>query len=588
MQDTNKDKIRVVELFAGVGGFRIGLEGASDVYDTVWNNQWEPSTVHQDASLVYKARFGSKGHCNQDINTVATEDIPDHDLLVGGFPCQDYSVASTLSRSGGIEGKKGVLWWQIYRILDEKGSKRPSYLFFENVDRLLGSPAKQRGRDFAIILASLADLGYTVEWRVINAAEYGMPQRRRRTYIVGYREGSPVAAKVRQLADWVLYDGVMAKAFPFRAKGGTQSEFDIEGTIKEVSDNFNKDGKTSPWGNAGIMCGRHVFSVDADPVYEGPTTTLGGIVVDERFVPEEFFIPQDEVARWEYEKGAKKIERTSKEGFKYVFSEGGMAFPDSLDKPSRTIITGEGGAAASRFKHVVLTPSGRYRRLIPLELERLNMFPDNHTCHPDVTDGRRAFLMGNALVCGIVQQVGKSLYRFIYEQEPVSTHPIDMKRDKEPTLCLDLFSQLSSELKVNKVKKNYVLDMTKNVLIGLVKADNADYFLDGGQSKIYYTGKTKSFPSTIALNKLFYFMPYIKGRGVKDLYLIRIARIGCKAEIYPELGDKEPRLVFELEYLESLPSYLMIKPNIFNTYRDTVLGKVMDGDIKKLKTDVNI
>lgn len=588
MQDTNKDKIRVVELFAGVGGFRIGLEGASDVYDTVWNNQWEPSTVHQDASLVYKARFGSKGHCNQDINTVATEDIPDHDLLVGGFPCQDYSVASTLSRSGGIEGKKGVLWWQIYRILDEKGSKRPSYLFFENVDRLLGSPAKQRGRDFAIILASLADLGYTVEWRVINAAEYGMPQRRRRTYIVGYREGSPVAAKVRQLADWVLYDGVMAKAFPFRAKGGTLSEFDIEGTIKEVSDNFNKDGKTSPWGNAGIMCGRHVFSVDADPVYEGPTTTLGGIVVDERFVPEEFFIPQDEVARWEYEKGAKKIERTSKEGFKYVFSEGGMAFPDSLDKPSRTIITGEGGAAASRFKHVVLTPSGRYRRLIPLELERLNMFPDNHTCHPDVTDGRRAFLMGNALVCGIVQQVGKSLYRFIYEQEPVSTHPIDMKRDKEPTLGLDLFSQLSSELKVNKVKKNYVLDMTKNVLIGFVKADNADYFLDGGQSKIYYTGKTKSFPSTIALNKLFYFMPYIKGRGVKDLYLIRIARIGCKAEIYPELGDKEPRLVFELEYLESLPSYLMIKPNIFNTYRDTVLGKVMDGDIKKLKTDVNI
>lgn len=579
MQDTNKDKIRVVELFAGVGGFRIGLEGASDVYDTVWNNQWEPSTVHQDASLVYKARFGSKGHCNQDINTVATEDIPDHDLLVGGFPCQDYSVASTLSRSGGIEGKKGVLWWQIYRILDEKGSKRPSYLFFENVDRLLGSPAKQRGRDFAIILASLADLGYTVEWRVINAAEYGMPQRRRRTYIVGYREGSPVAAKVRLLADWVLYDGVMAKAFPFRAKSGTRSEFDIEGTIKEVSDNFNKDGKTSPWGNAGIMCGRHVFSVDADPVYEGPTTTLGGIVVDERFVPEEFFIPQDEVARWEYEKGAKKIERTSKEGFKYVFSEGGMAFPDSLDKPSRTIITGEGGAAASRFKHVVLTPSGRYRRLIPLELERLNMFPDNHTCHPDVTDGRRAFLMGNALVCGIVQQVGKSLYRFIYEKEPVSTHPIDMKRDKEPTLGLDLFAQLCPELKVNKVKKNYVLDMTKNVLIGFVKADNADYFLDGGQSKIYYTGKTKSFPSTIALNKLFYFMPYIKGRGVKDLYLIRIARIGCKAEIYPELGDKEPRLVFELEYLESLPSYVMIKPNIFNTYRDTVLGKVMDGDI---------
>ena len=95
-------KIRVVELFAGVGGFRIGLEGASDAYETIWNNQWEPSTQHQDASIVYQARFGRKGHCNKDINTVPTTDIPDHDLLVGGFPCQDYSVAATLSRSGGI------------------------------------------------------------------------------------------------------------------------------------------------------------------------------------------------------------------------------------------------------------------------------------------------------------------------------------------------------------------------------------------------------------------------------------------------------------------------------------------------------
>ena len=576
MQETNHNKIKVVELFAGVGGFRIGLEGASDDYDTIWNNQWEPSTIHQDASLVYKARFGSKGHCNKDINTVLTEDIPNHDLMVGGFPCQDYSVASTLSRSGGIEGKKGVLWWQIYRILNEKGDNRPKYLFFENVDRLLGSPAKQRGRDFAIILASLADLGYIVEWRVINAAEYGMPQRRRRTYIVGYHNDSPIASKVRKLKDWVLYDGVMAKAFPFRVKDKTRSEFDIIGTIKEVSDNFNKDGKASPWGNAGVMQDRHIYSVDAEPVYEGPTMNLGGIVVDESFVPEEFFITQDDVAKWEYEKGAKKIERTSKEGFKYVFSEGGMAFPDSLDKPSRTIITGEGGAAASRFKHVVITPSGRYRRLIPLELERLNMFPDNHTYHPDVTDGRRAFLMGNALVCGIVQQVGKSLYRFIYEKEPVSTHPIDMKRDKEPKLSLDLFSELKPELKVNKPKKNYTLDMSKNLLIGFVKADNTEYFLDGGQSKLYYTGKTRSFPSTIALNKLFYFMPYIKGKGIKDLYLIRIARIGNKAEIHPETNDKDPRLVLELEYLESLPTYKMIKPNIFNTYRDTLLGKVLD------------
>ena len=570
------NKIKVVELFAGVGGFRIGLEGASDAYETIWNNQWEPSTVHQDASLVYRARFGSKGHSNQDINIVPTKDIPDHDLLVGGFPCQDYSVASTLSRSGGIEGKKGVLWWQIYRILDEKGDNRPNYIFFENVDRLLGSPAKQRGRDFAIILASLSDLGYTVEWRVINAADYGMPQRRRRTYIVGYRDGSVVDGKIEELDKWALYDGVMAKAFPFEGKEGTASVFNIEGTIREVSDGFNKGHKDSPFGDAGIMRSRYVYSIDTTPVYEGTTMTLGGNLVDEELVPEEFFIPENEVAKWEYEKGAKKIERTSKEGYKYIFSEGGMAFPDYLDRPSRTIITGEGGSAASRFKHVVLTPSGRYRRLIPIELERLNMFPDNHTLHPDVSDGRRAFLMGNALVCGVVQNIGKSLYRFIYEKEPVSTRPIDMKRDAQPRLSFDLFADIDSELKVNAPKKQFKLEKAKNLLIGFVKSDNTEYFLDGSQTKTYYTGKTKSFPSTIALNKLYYFMPYIKGRGVRDLYLIRIARIGSKAEVHKDCDDKDPRLVFDLEFLQSLPEYVPVRLNMFNTYCDTTLGRIME------------
>ncbi len=576
MADNRNRTIRVVELFAGVGGFRIGLEGASDAYETIWNNQWEPSTVRQDASIVYQARFGTKGHSNKDINTVKTEEIPDHDLLVGGFPCQDYSVASTLSRSGGIEGKKGVLWWQIYRILNEKGEQRPQYVFFENVDRLLGSPAKQRGRDFAIILASLANLGYTVEWRVINAADYGMPQRRRRTYIVGYRSSSTIAQKIETLQDWVLYDGVMAKAFPFTKKEGTLSKFDINGTIKEVSDGFNKEGKASPFGAAGIMQNRHVYSVDADAVYEGPTMTLGSNLVDESFVPEEFYISDEDLPKWRYEKDAKKINRKSKEGFEYVFSEGAMAFPDYLDRPSRTIITGEGGTAASRFKHVVLTPSGRYRRLMPIELERLNMFPDNHTLHQDVSDGRRAFLMGNALVCGIVQQVGKSLYQSIYGEAPMSSHPIDMKRDAQPTLCLDLFAEAEDgRIVYNAPKKVFKLDAKRHLLIGLVKPDNEEYFLDGGRTKVYYTGKTHSFPSTIALNKLYYFMPYIKGKGVRDLYLVHIARIGNKAEIHKDSHDTEPRLVFELEYLTSLETYKMVKLNIAYTYRDTMAGSIL-------------
>ena len=546
--------IKVVELFAGVGGFRIGLEGASDAYDTIWNNQWEPSTQHQDASLVYQARFGRKGHSNRDINLVATKEIPDHDLLVGGFPCQDYSVAATLSKSGGIEGKKGVLWWQIYRILNEKGNKRPQYIFFENVDRLLNSPATQRGRDFAIILASLADLGYIVEWRIINA--------------------SVVAQKIERMEDWIEFDGVMAKAFELKARAASDSVFDIKGTIPEVSANFNKGRKTSPFGNAGLMIDRHVYSFDADPVYDGPRQTLGGNLVDENLVPEDFFISEEELPKWEYEKGAKKIERVSKEGFKYIFSEGGMAFPDYLDQPSRTIITGEGGTAPSRFKHVVRTKSGRYRRLLPIELERMNMFPDNHTLHPEVSDGRRAFLMGNALVCGIVEQIGKSLYQFIYDEAPVSSRPIFTNRDSKPMLDLGLFADEENKtLVVNRPKKQYTLDPAKHLLIGLVKKDNEEYFLKEEPTKIYYTGKTKTFPSTVAINKLYYFMPYIKEKGVRDLYLIRVARIGSKAEIHPKSKDEEPRLVFELEYLESLPEYEPISLTRY-WYKDTLLGRI--------------
>lgn len=409
--EISKDDIRVIELFAGVGGFRVGLEHASNRYKTIWNNQWEPSTKRQDASIIYCHNFGMAGHSNEDIATVPTEEIPDCDLLCGGFPCQDYSVATTLRRSGGIEGKKGVLWWQIYRILDEKGENRPNYLMLENVDRLLGSPAKQRGRDFAIILASLSDLGYIVEWRIINAAEYGMPQRRRRTYICAYRKGCKVSDEVNKSSDklnWIFTDGVMAKAFPCKQKNDKISIFKIEGEVKVVSDNFNKGKKESPFENSGIMMDRMVYTVETMPNYNGPFLTLGQLLIDEKDVPEEYFIPADELEKWKYQKGAKSLKRINKEtGFEYNYSEGAMAFPDYLDRPSRTIITGEGGAGPSRFKHVVLTPSGRYRRLVPIELERLNMFPDQHTLGS--SDMRRAFLMGNALVTGIPERIGTIL-----------------------------------------------------------------------------------------------------------------------------------------------------------------------------------
>ena len=333
-------------------------------------------------------------------------------MVVGGFPCQDYSVASTLNRSGGIEGKKGVLWWEIYRILKDSEHK-PSYCIFENVDRLLKSPAKQRGRDFAIILASLANLGYDVEWRVINAADYGMPQRRRRTYMVAYKNDGELAAKLHtQTPEVVVYAGVIGSAFKATKSAKAKlNTFTLDEDLVNVSNEFNKGKKTSPFFTAGVLRGREVTTVDVDPDYDGPRITLGDVLVDEKDVPAEFFINDKDLPRWQYLKGGKSEKRVTADGFEYNYTEGPMAFPDSPEKPSRTIITGEGGSAPSRFKHVVLTPSGRYRRLMPIELERLNMFPDNHT--EGVTNTKRAFLMGNALVTGIVSKIGKSLARFV-------------------------------------------------------------------------------------------------------------------------------------------------------------------------------
>jgi DNA (cytosine-5)-methyltransferase 1 len=404
------NKIKVAELFAGVGGFRIGLSNASKRYEVVWSNQWEPTTKKQEASDIYVEKFGEKHHSNEDIAKVSANEIPKYDLLVGGFPCQDYSVAKTLNQSQGISGKKGVLWWEIHRILKDSKSK-PEFVLLENVDRLLCSPASQRGRDFAIILASLSDLGYIVEWRIINAADYGMPQRRRRIFIMGYQNDSPISKQIKKtdIQKWVFNEGTLAKAFTIdESKTISPNSFKIDGDLVEISENFNKEEKLSPFQNCGIIVDGNVFTSKVFPSYEGKRVTIKDILLPEKEVPDNFFIDENSLERWQYLKGAKNEERYNKKhNFAYNYKEGGMIFPDSIDSPSRTIITGEGGASASRFKHVVKTESGRLRRLTPLELERLNMFPDNHTAgHTDI---KRAFFMGNALVTGVIERIGKSL-----------------------------------------------------------------------------------------------------------------------------------------------------------------------------------
>lgn len=445
MGDTVQSKtLKVAELFAGVGGFRLGLEGwqgksssskyqfdlrgfSEKRFEVVWSNQWEPSTKRQHANEVYRSRWPEADHNGSDISSVPTSKIPDHDVLVGGFPCQDYSVATTLKNSGGLYGKKGVLWWQIERIIREKGDAKPKYLMFENVDRLLKSPASQRGRDFAMILASLSDLGYAVEWRVINAADYGMPQKRRRIFIVGFHASTPEyqAIKHSSSPSDVFEDGIFGQSFPIGPVSNQQiSEGILEGDLAELSQTFNhgaRQNSLSPFANSGFMLDRSFWTAKSTPDFIGKAQTLGDVLEPMKMVPNEYIVDGSDLDKWKYLKGPKRIDKVNKTlGYSYVFSEGGMAFPDPTDGPSRTIITGEGGKSPSRTKHIILQ-NRKYRRLLPVELERLNMFPDNHTELAGIPDGKRAFFMGNALVVGVVERLGNALLESVQSNKTPTT-----------------------------------------------------------------------------------------------------------------------------------------------------------------------
>lgn len=432
-------ELRVIELFAGVGGFRLGLEAIhGKPFKVVLSNQFEPSKKKQHASEIYKTHWPDDHHINDDIFNVLESEhgirairkaFPD--VLVGGFPCQDYSVAKPLSASNGLAGKKGVLWWAIAKLLEqrEKDLEPVKYLILENVDRLLSSPASCRGRDFAVILSTLHSLGYAVEWRTINAAEYGNAQRRRRVFMVAYHKSTGIYQKMQKEVvpvdgtEWLQHT-VLNEALPCVPRGP------LDGAAPALSlrpDPFDEQLRYRPlsngksrFSNCGLMLDGDVRTLAVDTADIGDFSdftghvnplTLDDIVRRTGPVPTAFYIMPEDEDKWRAAKGAKSISRT-KGGFTYNYSEGAMSFPAPLDRPARTIITSEGGTTATRTKHAVReSGSGLLRRLVPEELEALNGFPRGFTSHAGASDVTRAMLMGNALVVPLVRRIGEALHR---------------------------------------------------------------------------------------------------------------------------------------------------------------------------------
>jgi DNA (cytosine-5-)-methyltransferase len=421
-------------MFDGVGGFIVGLENSSkEIFKTLYSNQYEPSRKIQDAYEVGLYRFPNMEHIGTDVALIPNEKFEEMrkngvDMIVGGFPCQDYSVARSKKNELGIEGKKGVLFWEIIRATEVI---KPKYLILENVDRLLKAPSSQRGRDFAVMLAAFNELGYSVEWRVINAADYGRAQRRRRVFFFVFRNDTkwgerlhktyesnlPKKAtteeRLAQYQNYIFADGLFGRQFPVKDMAVKKriNANHLIGDIAEVSETF-KDGKF--W-NSGLMTNGYYYTIETDPIVENPIT-MGDIVVPEDTVDAKYYITGEKLEKFKYLRGAKKITRTSADGHEYTYAEGGMSEYDSLELPGRTMLTSEG--SVNRSTHL-LKINGNYRLITPIEAERLQDFPDDWTKFKlnakgeveEVSDRMRMFFMGNALVTGIVKRIGDELQK---------------------------------------------------------------------------------------------------------------------------------------------------------------------------------
>lgn len=509
------EKIKVVSLFCGCGGMDLGLLGGfsylgkeykKNPYEIVYSIDNDPY-----CAKIYNANFEHKCEV-RDVRDIKISSIPHFDMLIGGFPCQSFSISAQNPPRLGYKDERGMLFFEMVKILKER---KPRFFVAENVKGLLSA---NKGKAFPMIMREFRTAGYHVMYKLLNANDYGVPQKRERVIIVGFRDEMDFN-KCR---------------FPLQVK---RSERKV----------------------------------------------LGDVIMEEANNDESLFFSKRAVA-----------------GMMAVREKMNKGRVMNLSEPCNTISAHLAKVSLNSTDPVYMV-NGRYRRFSTKEAAKIQSFPDTFK-FDSVSQTRQYKAIGNAVPPVMMWHVAKQLEKAIVAHGSLSDDEISecMSKNPESAFCpieekklvphykqlnfLELFDEYKDGEIVNNVvnedNPHYAIasnhtniDVSKNVLISLVKRDNFEQY-ENQSAKIYYTGKR--FPSTVALNKLYYFMPYIKTKGIRDLYLIKVARVGTRKE--GQIGEDKSdfRLVFEIDFVRQLfDDYKPIELKIWHTFADTNIKTIL-------------
>lgn len=504
-----------VELFAGAGGLALGMHMAG--FRHVLLNEMDAM-----ACQTLRRNHPEWNVLEGDIHNIDFMPLRGMvDFLSGGFPCQAFSYAG---KKGGLNDTRGTLFFELARAVSEI---QPKVFMGENVKGLL---SHDEGKTLQVIRNAIAELGYTlVEPRVLKAIMYQVPQKRERLILVAIR--NDIAQRVQ--FKW---------PDPYRRVMTLRDAF-YSGELYDTNVP-ESDGQNYPAKKARVMAmvpeggDWRDLPVEEQKAYMGGSFYLGG-------------------------------------------GKTGMARRLSMDEPSLTLTCAPAQKQTERCHPIENRP------LTVREYARIQTFPDKWMFEGNLSDQYKQ--IGNAVPVNLAFAIGRSLIRLFNDidaQMPEESRFEEADRVAHGMLPPELFAlnlfdvknEYPDEIVSNKFKKKRKIDISqldesKNVLICLVP-DKYIVPYNNHKAKAYFTGR--KFPSTVALNKLYYFMPYTKGKGIRDIYQIKVARVAPKHEFVDDADENDLRLAFEIEYLTQLyDEYKPIRLNIWRTFTDTKLRNLL-------------